>query len=297
MPKGPHEVLHHLFRDEPDLVRRGLKECLGEDFPVFTQVSVIDSDLSEVKAINRSVDTALLVKTDEGAEIVVIEPQTKPPNRSKVGSWHWYLAYLEAYYKLPTSLIILTPETATANACRQPLTLGPFRRASATVHPYVIGPDNTPLITDPVRAADDVMLSVLAALTHRRHPSIAEVLDALAEVLAGIDIESAKFFAEYTEVGLGEGSAQDYWRSIIMTMTYPYASKLREELEARGEARGEAKGLAKGLLRMLDRRGIELSDAQRELVRVTAVEEVLLAWIDRSFTAADADEIFGPPVG
>src|SRR5690606_3033333 len=200
MPKAPHEALHHIFRDDPDLVRRALKTCLDEDFPVFRSVAVIDSDLTEIKAIARRVDTALMVETDCGAEIILIEPQSRPPTRSKKRAWHWYLSYIEAYFNVPATLIILTADRATAEACRRPMTLGPERRASATVHPFVIGPDNTPFITDPAQAAEDIVLAVMAALAHREDPRINTALDALAEALDETEIESASFFAHYVEV-------------------------------------------------------------------------------------------------
>ncbi|MCH7229626.1 hypothetical protein L0U85_01930 [Glycomyces sp. L485] len=295
MPKAPHEALHHLFRDDPDLVRRALKECLDEDFPRFRSVALIDSDPTEIKAITREVDTALMVETDEGAEILIIEPQSKPPTQAKIRAWHWYLSYFEAHFDVAATLIIITAEKATATSCRRPMTLGPERRASATVHPFVIGPDNTPFITEKAQAAEDVMLAVFAALAHRRDPGIHAALDTLAEVLVDIDLESAKFFAEYVEIGLGEGSARKHWRSIIMATTYPLRSELRREFEERGEERGMYKGQATMLFELLAARGIELSQSQRELVSVCEDEATFLLWLRRALSADSADEVFTSP--
>lgn len=296
MPKAPHEALHHLFRDDPDLVRRALKECLDEDFPVFRSVAVIDSDLTEIKAIAREVDTALMIETDCGAEILIIEPQSTPPTRAKMRAWHWYLSYFEAYFNVPAALIILTADKATAEACRRPMTLGPERRASATVHPFVIGPDNTPFITDRAQAADDIMLAVMAALAHRKHPEINTALDTLAEALGDVELESAAFFAHYVEIGLGEGSAYDHWKGIIMTMTYPFASKLRDEFEARGREKGRTEGRAEGraeaLFALLALRGIALTTAQRERVLHCEDERIYLTWLGRAVAANSAEEVF-----
>lgn len=304
MPKTPHEALHHLFRDDPDLVRRALKECLGEDFPKFRSVDVINSDMSEIKPIIRHVDTALRVETDSGPEVLLIEPQTSPPDQAKRWAWHWYVSYVHAYLEVPASLIILTASAATARECRKPMTVGPHRRATATLHPFVIGPDNTPFITDPRQAADDVMLAVLAALAHRLNPEINTALDTLAEALDGTDLDSAKFFAEYLEVGLGKGSAHDHWKGIIMTMAYPFVSELRQELEARGREKAlaeclslreefEARGRAEALLEVLADRGVELSSAQREMVQECNDIEQFRAWLSAALTASNADEVFG----
>lgn len=291
MPKTPHEALHHLFRDDPDLVRRALKECLGEDFPEFREVAVVDSDLTEIKPIVREVDTVLRVETDRGAELIVIEPQSRPPKQEKKRAWHWYLSYLEAYFQIPATLIILTAERATAAECLKPMTLGPERRASATVHPLVIGPDNAPLITDPLVAADDVMLTVLAALANRLDPAINTALDTLAGALDGLDLDSAKFFAEYVEVGLGEGGAHDHWKGIIMTMTYQYASELRRELEARGEARGRASAL----LDILAARDCVLTEAQRDRIESCTNLSLLRTWTVRAVDGRSVAEVLDGP--
>ncbi|MFG3339090.1 hypothetical protein [Glycomyces sp. NPDC048151] len=296
MPKPPHEVFHHLFRDDPDLARRGLKRCLGEDFPVFRSVSVINSDVSEIKAINREVDTALKIETDQGPEILIIEPQSKPPTQAKKRAWHWYLSYLEAYYDCPAALVILTASKATAVNCRKPMTLGPDRRPSATVHPLVIGPDNTPLITDPAAAVEDVMYAVLSALANRYDPEISTALDALAEALEKTDGESSKFFAQYVEAGLGKGGAHDHWKGIIMSMTYQFSSDLQKELEARGLEKGLAEGRAEGraesLLRILIGRKVALSTEQVEQIESCTDVRQLEIWIDRAITAETAADVF-----
>ncbi len=284
--------MHHLFRDDPDLVRRALKVCLDEDFPQFNSVVVIDSDLTEIKTITREVDTALLVETDLGPEILVIEPQSKPPTQDKKRAWHWYLSYLEAYYKAPATLIILTADRAAAAACRRPITLGPERRPSATVHPLIIGPDNAPFITDSIVAGEDVMLAVLAALAHRLNPAINTALDALAGALHSIDIESAKFFAEYVVVGLGEGGAYDHWKGIIMTMTYPFASKLREELMQKGRVEGRAEGLAQALLMVLTDHNVALSSEERTRIEACQDELLLSTWLHRASYATTAADVF-----
>jgi hypothetical protein len=77
-----------------------------------------------------------------------------------------------------------------------------------------------------------------------------------------------------------------------MTMTYPFASKLSEELTARGRAEGLAKGRAEALLELLSARGIELTSAQREKVLGCVFEEQFRSWQAAALTASSADEVF-----
>ncbi|GAB3221153.1 hypothetical protein GCM10027447_06410 [Glycomyces halotolerans] len=73
-------------------------------------MAVIDSDLTEIMPVVSEVDTALKIETDAGAEILIIEPQSKPPTRAKRRAWHWYLSYFEAQFDIPATLTILTAD-------------------------------------------------------------------------------------------------------------------------------------------------------------------------------------------
>ncbi len=66
-----------------------------------------------------------------------------------------------------------------------------------------------------------------------------------------------------------------------------YKSYLSEEI--RDEGRAQAK--AEGILHLLDRRGVEVSDADRE--RVTSCDDldVLDLWFDRAITATSAEQV------
>ncbi len=70
----------------------------------------------------------------------------------------------------------------------------------------------------------------------------------------------------------------------------------KAEGEAEGEARGKAEGKAEGkvgaLLSILDVRGIELSQEERDRVLACSDVDVLDAWIKRAVNAKDAAEVF-----
>jgi hypothetical protein len=55
---------------------------------------------------------------------------------------------------------------------------------------------------------------------------------------------------------------------------------------------GEAKGEAKALLRLLDKRGLALSDEQRKQVGDCTKTAQLDLWFDRAITASSAAEVF-----
>ena len=73
----------------------------------------------------------------------------------------------------------------------------------------------------------------------------------------------------------------------------------RDEGEAKGKAEGEAKGEARGivqgkrdaLFRLLERRGIDVTEAQRLKIGSCTTEALLDQWFDQALTAESADDI------
>jgi hypothetical protein len=234
---------------------------------------------------------------------LVIETQTSE-DQAKVRSWAYYLSFLENEYGLPATLLVITPKLATAIWARGPLALGPVDRPSMRLFPFVCGPDNMPFITDRETAAVDVLFAVFAALTHRLDPDIEKVLDPLAAVLDSLDSETAAFWAEFTEGGLGEGCAKDSWRKIMTTMKYRYVSELRREGRAEGRAEGRLEGRLEGLsegrtegqaaalLVVIRGRGIELSEADEARIARCQDTALLTQWLSRAATAETAAELF-----
>ncbi|MEM9457487.1 MAG: hypothetical protein AAGF11_25130 [Myxococcota bacterium] len=71
---------------------------------------------------------------------------------------------------------------------------------------------------------------------------------------------------------------------------------IREELIAegvlKGKAKGKAEGIAQTLQRLLDTRGLALTDELRARVTSCKDEALLQRWFDRAVTAASLTEVF-----
>ena len=72
-------------------------------------------------------------------------------------------------------------------------------------------------------------------------------------------------------------------------MVIPIKLRLRSELFHEGEAQGEAKSL----LRVLSRRGIEISPTQREQIAACTDLELLDTWFDQAFDATKVTDPTG----
>ncbi|MFI1730160.1 hypothetical protein ACH40E_13165 [Streptomyces acidicola] len=301
MVSSAHEAMHHIFRDEPGLFARVLPKA-GIPFPEPTAVQLLDTDLTEIRPLARRVDTLFRVDTAEnGGFLLAVEAQGKP-DPDKPNSWTYYLAHLYAKYQLPPILLVVCRDKATASWAAEPVRVGLPVHTSMAVFPLVLGPGNVPAITDPDEATEDLALAVFSALAHAKDQGLPVILDALAAAVANTGGETAQRWAEFTEVGLGDTPARALWRQLMATYTprFPgYGTLIEETLikgEAEGRAKGEAKGRAEGraedILRVLDRRGIEVSEAVRERVTSCTDLEVLGNWLDRSLVASKAEELF-----
>lgn len=279
--------INRLFRSHPEVFGRAF-EALGLPFPDPREVALLPNDLTEIDPVERRVDTLLRVDTDEGPFLLLVEAQGRDDGK-KPSAWAHYLAHVHAKYKLPPVLLVVCQDAATARWAEGPLTIGPRQWTSLVVHPLVLGPHNVPTVVDPCTAAEDIPLATLSAITHANDAGIGAILKALATALQSIDEDDALIFAELTELGLGNSPAAQTWRQ-LMTVDLSF---FRSETSQRIRAEGRVEGLAEAILRSLGARGIEVSSEVRARVESCPDPDVLRLWLDRSFTAGVAADLFG----
>jgi hypothetical protein len=293
MVSSPHDAMHRIFREDPGLLARVLPRA-GISFPEYTSIDLLDTDLTEIKPMERRVDSIFRVHVpdDAGGFLLAVESQGKP-DPDKRNSWTYYLAHMHAKYRLPPILVVLCRDKVTAAWAAEPIRIGRRFHTSMLVFPLVLGPGNLSAITDPDEAAEDVPLAVFSAFAHAKDPGLPAILEALAAALAGRD-EGSDDWAEYVEIGLGDGPARDLWRQLMATYTpnFPGSGTIVEEAWLAGRAKGEAKGRAEAILHVLGARGIEISGVVRGRVMDCTDLDVLGAWLGRSLSVTSAEELF-----
>ncbi|WP_328496174.1 hypothetical protein [Streptomyces sp. NBC_00414] len=169
MVSSPHEALHQIFREDPRLFARALPKA-GITLPEPTDVQLLDTDLTEIRPLERRVDTLLRVDTaNSGSYLLAIEMQGRR-DPDKLNSWTYYLAHLYAKYELPPVLLVICQDKSTASWAAEPIRIGPSTHTSIAVFPLVLGPDNLPAIIDPDEAAQDLGLSAFSVLPTPRIP-------------------------------------------------------------------------------------------------------------------------------
>jgi hypothetical protein len=260
-------------------------------FPRPTEIAALNVDLTEIEPVERRVDTLLRAKTDEGTYLLVVESQGKTDERKR-GSWPYYLSYLCEKYRCEPVLIVITQSSATAKWASRPIRLGFPGWHSLTVRPLVLGPDNVPVIADEKQAEADPPLAVLSAMTHGRGPGAVAILESLASALRTIDSDSAAVFAQFVDSCLVDPQAKQMWRKLMTAIQYFWRHPLAEQVREEGREQGRIQTQQEMILRVLEWRGIPVSDAVRERVGACTDLHRLELCVQRALYATDGAELF-----
>lgn len=301
MVTSQHEASHRIFQERPEILGP-VFGLLGVPPPAKATVDVLTADATEIRPLERRVDSVLRIEPSDVGDsfVLAIEAQGRR-DADKATSWAYYIAYLQEKYGLPVLLLVVCQDRATASWAAGPFICGVRGWTALSVHPLVVGPENVPVITDPSVAAQDLAMAALSALTHGRRPDADAILEALARALRATDKDSAEYYGDLVDVGLGDTPARETWRRLMAFVNYfPGRGTLREQayLEGKAEgkedgiAEGQAKGRAEMLLRFLEVRGIPISDSARERITGCTDLDALGRWVDRSATVADANDLF-----
>ncbi|CAM5708553.1 hypothetical protein [Streptomyces aurantiogriseus] len=291
MVGSSHEALHRIFQKDPALLTRTLQQVLHVPFPEPYDFAGMNVDLTEIEPIERRVDTLLRAETREGSYLLVVESQGKPDDRKR-GSWPYYLGYLREKYRCEPVLIVVTQSRATARWAAEPIHVGVPARPSMTVWPFVLGPDNVPVIATEREAKQDPPLAALSAMTHGRGRQAPAILESLEAALRTIDRDSAAVLAQFVDSCLADPQARQMWRDMMTAMQYFWRHPLAEEVREEGREEGRIEDRAEMTLRILELRGIPVPDAVRERVESCTDLEKLTVWSERAVHAATAEDLF-----
>ncbi|MGW2935868.1 hypothetical protein ACWDA7_29325 [Streptomyces sp. NPDC001156] len=104
---------------------------------------------------------------------------------------------------------------------------------------------------------------------------------------------------DFLGISLGDTPAGQKLREIMSFVSYfPGRGTVRETAYLEGKAEGKTEDRASLILRVLEKRGIPVSEDTRERITSCIDLDTLAIWFDRSLTAATAEDLFteGPEV-
>ncbi|WP_149548009.1 hypothetical protein [Streptomyces marokkonensis] len=300
MVTATHEVSHKLFQEHPEALAP-VFDALGLPPPTKTDFHELSPDVTEIRPVERRADTVLKFEPDMGDHFVLaVEAQTKK-DPDKARNWAYYVSYLRAKYDLPVLLVAVCRDRSTAAWAMGPFecAVGPW--TTQVTRPFVLGPQTVPEITDESVVVQQPALAALSAIVHSQSRRAAAILETVARGLVSFEPDITKYWFEVVEVGLESTPTRENWRKLMQNVVthFPGHGTLFEEKYLEGKAEGEAKGEAKGILRVLEVRGLPLSEDVRQ--RITTCTDLgrLNDWLDRSGTVERAEDLFtedGPAV-
>lgn len=287
MPSALHEILIDLIRNRPLLVADLLPVAGVDELPDFDYARTESGDFPDINPTEYRADGVVnLVKGSKVVFSVIVEAQLRWADE-KFWSWPVYVTTLRARLQCPVALLVLCPSEAAAERCSSPIPIAP----GCEFTPTVLGPAQTPVITDRTAPAELVALS---AVMHRNDPDRESALDAFVEQ-ASRD-RTARLYIDFVMAILPK-AARLYMEELMASGTYaPRSEYIREYYEegvAKGLAEGEVKGEVKLLLTFLRARDFAVSDDLTARITTCTDPDQLKTWAIRAATATTLDDIFG----
>ena len=297
-----HQLLLLLFRNRSGSAADLLRE-LNVRIPEYDDVRAESSDLSDLQPTEYRADLVLFLVRESSKVLGVIVEVQLGRDEDKPYAWPAYIANLRARHHCPVCLLVVTIEDAVARWAARSIELGP----GAYCTPWVVGPSNTPAITELQEAKNNVELAVLSAIEHGKSadiPLAARITSAAIVASAGIDAERSRLYIDLIMKCLLENAPKAI-EATMNSLGIEYQSDFarryyfegKEDGKAEGKLEGKAEGKAEGrteiILRLLALRFGPLAEVVRTQIR-SAQDTQIDAVAERMLTAQTLDEALSP---
>ncbi|MHB9859286.1 RpnC/YadD family protein [Streptomyces sp. YIM S03343] len=300
MVSSPHEAMHRIFQDHPGLFS-GVSAALGVHLAVPASVTLLPTDLTENRPLERRVDTLLRfdAEDEEDSFVLAVEAQSGK-DLDKPASWAYYASYLLAKYGVQPVLLVVCQDRATAEWAARPSRFGPREYPLLTLCPLVAGPHNMPVIITAAEARKDLALATLSAITHAKNPDIETILKAMSTALRETPSDVAAPIIELISQGMGSYPAAETWSKLVSVDLSFYKSPISQEIRAEGREQGLEQGRAEGevlraaadVLDVFDVRSMDVPETVRERILDCDDLETLRHWLRRAVIVPTAEDIF-----
>ncbi|HLV71710.1 MAG TPA: hypothetical protein VKY91_02915 [Vulgatibacteraceae bacterium] len=289
-----------LFRNQPALAPELLQAVSGIKPPEYEQISLGSEALTDCNPTEYRCDSTVLLGDPERPDLaIVVEIQLRPDRRKRY-SWPVYLSTLRARRECAVTLLVLCPNKATADWCRQPIESG---HHGWILRPWVLSLTEVPAVTDVDQARSLPELAVLSTVANADGPDRKAVLTAFAEALEVTDRDKGELYHDYVRSQLSE-AARHCLEEIMQAGVYEWQSDFALKHIAEGKAEGKIEGKAEGkiegklegeielLLVVLESRGFVIGDDLRQRIASCQDLEQIHVWARNAVTASSLDEVF-----
>ena len=285
-----HELLLLLFRNRSasaaDLLRK-----LDVEIPEYDEVRAESSDLSDLQPAEYRADLVLFLERKSRKVLGVIVEVQLGRDEDKPYTWPVYIANLRARHRCPVCVLVITVEDAVARWAERSIELGP----GTYCNPWVVGPSNTPAVTELQEAKKNVELAVLSAVEHGKSADVSlatRIVSAAIAASTDIDAERSRLYLDLILITLLE-SAPEAIEATMNSLGFEYQSDFARRYVAQGRAEGKAEGRVEMILKLLVLRFGPLTQSVQDHVR-GAQDAQVDAVAERMLTAQTLDEVLSP---
>lgn len=281
MPSYLHELILLLFRNRFESAADLLRE-LDVEPPEHDEINADAADLNDVQPAEYRADLVLfLLRQTRKVLGIVVEVQLSC-DEDKPYTWPAYIANLRARHRCPVCLLVITVEEAVARWASRVIDLGPGSQCK----PWVVGPSNTPVVTELGEAQQRVELAVLSAIEHGQSKDThlaARTVAAAIVASAAIDAERSKLYLDLILISLVSNS-HEVIEATMNSLGFEYQSDFARKYVAQGRL--------EIVLKQLASRFGPLTEAVH--ARVSGADSTLIGTIaDRMLTAQTLEEVLG----
>jgi len=230
-----------------------------------------------------------LVRASQKVLGVIVEVQLGR-DEDKPYAWPAYIANLRARYRCPVCLLVITIEDTVARWAGRSIELGPGTQCK----PWVVGPSNTPMVTELQDAQNNVELAVLSAIEHGQRtdtPLVVRIASTAIRASFDIDAERSRLYFDAILTSLLK-NVPEAVKAIMNSLGYEYQSDFARRYYGQGKAEGRTEGRTELILKLLVLRFGPLPDAIQTRVR-SAQDAQLDAIAERLLTTRTLEEALG----
>ncbi|MGW2308039.1 hypothetical protein [Actinomadura luteofluorescens] len=291
MVSAKHEGPIQIIRDNPEVVAQLLTTAFRIELSTDLVIRTASEEFTNIAPTAYRADSVIEICEGDSARpsmAVVVEVQQRQ-DPAKRSSWPVYLTTLKARTRCPCYLLVICPERPVADWAREPIKIG---HPGFDLRPLVVGPGVGPLVASTEQAAQAPEMAIVGALANVTPPDreAIEIIHAALVTIENAGHENADLYTDLVLNALPK-AARRILEELVKADIVDY--EFKSDLFLRSQAKGEVKGEAKSVLKVLDARGLSVSDEVREQILACTDEQLLDQWLVRAIEVECVDDLFG----
>lgn len=267
-----------------------MRELIGVDLPRELRAVIGPTVFNTRLSKDLAADTVILCgSSSEVRHGIIVEAQQERLDKKRA-QLPRYAAALWLERECPVNVLVICPDEATAAWYAQPI---PTTIPGFTFLPRALHPGRVPAFTSPEQAAANPSMAVLSIAFHGLRPGVA---DAFIEAMGSLGAERGP---QYYEFGcrLSPKAIRDLLEALVTTSAHwPVYSSLAKEHYGKGLADGEERGRAddarESVLAVLDARGLQPTEQERQWIHASTDLDELKAWLRKAVNVGKVSELF-----